>query len=99
MLNKIGNFFSGKVNELKEASPVKEELSPAEKERLRRLDIQRQIQAELDKIRDLEEKRRIQIEKERKRNELKMMIQLELDKVKGLDKKQTESTDEMPLWM
>ena len=98
VLTKIGNFFTGKTNEQKEASPVKV-VDFAEQERLRRMDIQTQIQLELDKIRDLEEKRRIEIEKERKRQELKRLIQMELDKINGLDKSQKSAEDEMPLWM
>ncbi len=39
VLTKIGNFFSGKSNETKEDSPVKE-VDPVEQERLRRMDIQ-----------------------------------------------------------
>jgi membrane protein involved in colicin uptake len=76
-------------------------IDPAEQERLRRMDIQTRIQHELQKIRELEERRREQSEKERKRQELKRQIQSELDKIRGLDPgaKKSEADGDMPLWM
>ena len=100
MLTKIGNFFSGKGNEQKEESPVKEVVDPVEQERLKRMEIHERIQLELNKIRELDEKRKEQIERERKKQELKRMIQMELNKIQGLDSnKKSEEEDSMPLWM
>ena len=102
MLTKIGNFFTGKGNEYKETkeeSPVKE-IDPAEQARLRRMDIQTRIQHELEKIRILEEKQKVQLERERKKHEMKRLIQMELDKIKGLDvNKKSQEEEDMPLWM
>jgi len=62
------------------------------------MDIHARIQFELEKIRELEEKQRQQIERERKKQELKRMIQQELDKIKGLDTGKKADDEDMPLW-
>ena len=62
------------------------------------MDIHTRIQLELEKIRELEEKQRQQIEREKKKQELKRMIQQELDKIKGLDTGKKAEDEDMPLW-